>query len=388
VIFELIFWISFLSLIHTYVVYPFLVILLAVRKKDNQYEFQNYEELPPISIILAVRNEEKIISKKIESVLNSGYPVEKIHFLIGSDASEDNTDQIITNITNNCKAVKFERFDQRMGKIQIINNLAAKADDEILVFTDAHAIFEKKSLFNLVKHFKNPEIHVVGGKMKNSDSLAGNVAIQEMSYFELEYKVKHAESILLGCMIGVFGSFYAVRKKYWMPVPDNFICDDFYISIKAIEHGGKAIFEPQALVYENVPGSMKEEFKRKVRIATGNFQNLSVLYPILFSRRMGLSFGFFSHKVLRWFGPVFIILGMICLSFIFYENLTYTILFVIMTLSLLASITDIFLKKIQIHVVLLRFIAHFYYMNLAILTGMFRFLKGVKTNVWEPTRRE
>jgi cellulose synthase/poly-beta-1,6-N-acetylglucosamine synthase-like glycosyltransferase len=388
VVFELVFWISILALIHSYVIYPILVTVLAIKKKDKHPIFQLNEELPSISIIMAVRNEEKIIGKKIESVLNCDYPIDKLHFLIGSDASEDGTDQIISTKASISGTIEFERFDKRAGKVHIINHLASKCKDEILVLTDAHAIFEKNSLFNLVKHFRDPEIHLVGGQMKNSKHIQGNVVFQEMMYYNQEYKVKLAESRLWGCMMGAFGSFYAIKKKYWTPVPHNFICDDFYISMKAIQMGGKAVYEPEAIVFENVSGNMNEEFKRKARIATGNFQNLSVLYPILFSRRMGLSFCFFSHKVLRWLGPIFIISSMISLSVIFYENLTYTILFIIMLLMLTALIIDFFLKKIQIHIVLLRFIAHFFYMNLAILTGMFRFLKGVKSNVWEPTKRD
>jgi len=388
VIFKFFFWFSFLALVLTYVLYPISVILIARRKKDNTLEFKHLDDFPGISIILAVRNQEQIIERKIESVLNCRYPVEKLNFYIGSDASDDNTDLIIARMALKYKSIKFVRFNQRMGKIQIINELASAVEDHILVFTDAHAIFDNDALFNLIKHFKNQDIHVVGGRMKNSISNPGIIAFQERSYFELEYKLKQGESRIWGCMMGAFGSFYAIRKKFWKPVPDNFIGDDFYISLKAIEKTGKAIFEPKAFVYENVPGNMKEEFKRKARIATGNFQNLSVLYPILFSGRWGVAFSFFFHKILRWLGPVFIILILISLSSIFYINLTYTILFIIMILSLLAILTDFFLKKIQIHIVLLRFISHFFYMNLALLVGMFRFMKGVKSNVWEPTKRE
>jgi cellulose synthase/poly-beta-1,6-N-acetylglucosamine synthase-like glycosyltransferase len=189
-------------------------------------------------------------------------------------------------------------------------------------------------------------------------------------------------------MIGAFGALYAIRKNNWFPVPENFISDDFYISMKAIEKSGKAIFEPESIVFENVTGSLKSEYKRKSRIATGNFQNLSVLYKILFSSRLKLAFCFFSHKVIRWFGPVLIIFGMLSLVFLFRQSLLYSILFVIMVLSLTAPIIDFFYGKIQIHVILLRFVTHFYYMNIALLTGLFRYMKGVKSNVWEPTKRD
>jgi cellulose synthase/poly-beta-1,6-N-acetylglucosamine synthase-like glycosyltransferase len=373
---------------HTYLIYPILMRLLAVRYSNNTEIYKTDDELPEVSIIMAVRNSEDIIEKKINSVFACEYPIHKLKFYIGSDASTDSTDEIIKKSAIKFPSLEFKRFNNRVGKVHIINQLANISQSEILIFTDAYAIFEKDSIFKLIRHFKNPQIHLVGGRMLNSKKTSEDISFMETSYFEQEYKVKQAEGMIWGTMMGAFGSFYAVRKENWCAVPDNFIGDDFYISIKAISKGGKAIFEPEALVFENVQGIMKEEFRRKSRIATGNFQNLSALYPILFSKRIGLAFSFFSHKVLRWLGPVFIILSIISLSLLFYENLTYTILFIIMLLSLVAVIIDFFLKKIQIHIVLLRFISHFFYMNIALLNGMFRYFKGVKSNVWEPTRRK
>jgi cellulose synthase/poly-beta-1,6-N-acetylglucosamine synthase-like glycosyltransferase len=388
VIFELVFWLSILALFHTYVFYPLLVRVLAFGKKNNQIIFTKYDEWPDISIIMAVHNEEKILEKKILSVFSSGYPISKLTFYIGSDASTDNTDQIIIEYAAKYPQVIYERFNTRVGKVHIINKLADKTINEILIFTDANAIISQNAIFNLVKHFKNPAIHLVGGRMKHSQQISGNVAFIEWRYFESEYKVKDAESRLWGCMMGAFGSFYAVSKKFWRPVPEKFISDDFYITLKAIEKGGKAVFETDAVVIENVPGSLEEEFKRKLRISTGNFQNLSVLYPMLLSKRFSLSFSFFSHKVLRWFGPIFILFGIISLLLIFQQNLAYFILFIIMILCLIAPIIDYFLEKIRIHVIILRFISHFFYMNIALLKGLFKYIKGVKSNVWEPTKRD
>ena len=149
-----------------------------------------------------------------------------------------------------------------------------------------------------------------------------------------------------------------------------------------------AICEKDAVVFENVAGVLYSEFKRKIRISMGNFQNLKVLYPILFQRRAGLAFSFFSHKVLRWFGPLFLIAMLFSSFFIFRKNIYYTILFIIILLSIIAPLIDYFSRKIQIHIIILRFITHFYFMNLALLIGLFKFMKGVRTNVWEPTKRE
>jgi cellulose synthase/poly-beta-1,6-N-acetylglucosamine synthase-like glycosyltransferase len=361
---------------------------LSGKSKSNQKVYNREENLPSVSIIMAVRNQQGIIAKKIDSVFTSGYPAEKITFYLGSDASTDLTDKIIEDIKIKYPRIIYERFNQRIGKIEIINKLASQALDQILIFTDAHAIFYPESIYHLVKHFKNPEINVVGGKMDVQHKKNDTIAYQEKSYFKNEFAIKYAEGKLWGSMMGAFGSFYAIRRSKWVAVPANFIGDDFYISMKAIEKGGKAIFEPKAVVSMGVSESIKEEFRRKSRIATGNFQNLFALYHMLIPKRPGLSFSFFSHKVLRWLGPIFIITATISLSFIFRKNLLYTILFIVTALSLTIPIIDYFHVKFRNHVILLRFITHFFYMNIAMLTGMFRFMKGVKSNVWEPTKRD
>jgi len=385
---EILFWISVLAIAHSYLVYPTIMILFAKTKVNNCMVYSDKEIMPKLAIIMAVRNAEKVVAHKIRSVFESGYNIDKISFYIGSDASTDNTDKLILEMLDLYPGIQFKRFEKRAGKVHIINELEKLSNSGILVFTDVHAFIEKGALANMAKHFLNPDIKVVGGRLKNAKSSLEGIVYQENVFLEQEFKLKYAEGKLLGTMIGAYGAFYAIRKNAFQKVPENYIADDFYISIKAIQYGGMAICEPEAVAFENVSGCMQSEFDRKARISVGNFQNLRALYSILFSKKIGLSFCFFSHKVLRWLGPIFIIIMIISSFFIWFKNIYYTIFFIIMMLSFIAPLIDYFTRKIQIHVIILRFITHFYYMNLALLIGLFKFMKGVKTNVWEPTNRE
>jgi cellulose synthase/poly-beta-1,6-N-acetylglucosamine synthase-like glycosyltransferase len=385
---EVIFWISIYAIAHSYIFYPVFMQLFAFRKENNKLVYTNLEHFPEVTIIMAVHNAEKVIEKKIRSVFETGYELNKITFLIGSDASTDKTDEIIIQCQKQYQGISFKRFETRQGKVKIINELESVADSEILIFTDVHAFLNKDSIQNLVKHFYNPAIKVVGGRLQSLKLGFKEIAYQESFFMKEEFKLKYCEGKMWGSMIGAYGAFYAIRKSSYHAIPDNFLVDDFYISLKAIEKGGKAICDNDAVVFENVAGLLYSEFKRKIRISMGNFQNLSVLYPILFQARLGLAFSFFSHKVLRWFGPLFLISILFSSFFIFRENIFYTILFIIMLLSISAPLIDYFSRKIQFHVIILRFITHFYFMNLALLIGLFKYMKGVKTNVWEPTQRE
>jgi cellulose synthase/poly-beta-1,6-N-acetylglucosamine synthase-like glycosyltransferase len=149
----------------------------------------------------------------------------------------------------------------------------------------------------------------------------------------------------------------------------------------------KCILELKAIGYEDVPNRLSEEFRRKIRIAAGNFQNLKTFYKLLWPPNTGLAFSFFSHKVLRWLGPFFLLFLLVSNTILALSDPFYRILLMIQGGLIISPFIDYLLRKIGLHIVILRFITHFYSMNLALLAGFLKFMKGTETNVWQPTRR-
>jgi hypothetical protein len=189
-------------------------------------------------------------------------------------------------------------------------------------------------------------------------------------------------------MIGAFGGVYSIRKTHYAPVPPKFFMDDFYITMNALEKGGKAINELNAVCYEDVSNKISEEFRRKYRISIGNFQNLGRYKKLLWSPFKGLGFSFLSHKVLRWYGPFFILLAVISSGILAYNQTSYyNYLFYAQLSLMLVPVFDAALRKIKIHFFGFRFVSHFYLMNLALLIGFFKYLSGVQSNIWTPTQR-
>jgi cellulose synthase/poly-beta-1,6-N-acetylglucosamine synthase-like glycosyltransferase len=213
------------------------------------------------------------------------------------------------------------------------------------------------------------------------------ISVQEKAYISREVRIKHEESLLWGTMMGPFGGCFAIRKSLFKPVPSNFLVDDFYLNMLVLEAGYKAINNPKAHVFEDVSNDIAIEFKRKIRIATGNFQNLSRFKKLLWPPWKGLGFSFLSHKVIRWLGPFFLILAFISLFVLSFDSKTYLILFFAYIFLLVVPLLDWLLKKLNFHIFILRFITHFCAMNLAMFIGFVRKNRGVKSNVWEPTKR-
>jgi cellulose synthase/poly-beta-1,6-N-acetylglucosamine synthase-like glycosyltransferase len=144
----------------------------------------------------------------------------------------------------------------------------------VLILTDANVYFEPDTIFELTKHYKNPAIGLVGALILNTNVKKTGISYQEKTYLSLENKIKFAEGVLGGAMIGAFGGAFSIRRDVYKPVPPKFIVDDFYITMQVLAQGKQAILEPSAVVYEDVANVPAEEFRRKVRISTGNFQNL------------------------------------------------------------------------------------------------------------------
>ncbi|MBK8806879.1 MAG: glycosyltransferase [Bacteroidales bacterium] len=386
---SIIFWLFVLLIFHSYIFFPLLLKILAKNKKNNTFVWDDTdrENLPMISVVMAAYNEQQVIEEKINSIFKTNYPLDKIEVLIGSDNSSDNTNLIISTYAEEYKQIKLFAFTQRQGKANIINQLAEKAQGEILILTDANVYFTESTLYHLVKHFRNNTISLVGGLILNTNLKKNGISIQEKTYLTNENILKYREGVLWGSMIGAFGGIYAIRKNAYHPVPLNFYMDDFYITLHVLQDGGKAIQELEAICYEDISNLMKEEFRRKIRISIGNFQNLSVFWKIALSLNKGNGFCFFSHKILRWFTPFMLIDCFIISLLLFNQSSIFEYLLYMQLILFSIPLFDYLLKKINIHSVLLRFITHFLSMNLALLIGFFRFFKGVESNVWQPTKR-
>ena len=371
---------------HTYLFYPVIVRILAIKKKQNTNIF-SYEQLPEVTIIMAAHNEEHVIAKKIQSIADSDYPVEKIIILIGTDNCSDNTEAIIQKFIETNSSISLISFKERTGKVEIMNQLVGKSKSEILVLTDANVFFNKDTLHQLIKHFANEEIGLVGANIINTNIKPSGISFQEKTYLMSENKIKYYEGIAWGAMIGAFGGCYAMRKELYKPVPKNYIVDDFYLTMSVLASKKNAINELQATCEEDVSNILKEEFRRKVRISIGNFQNLKSFIFLLKKPFSRLSLAFFSHKILRWLTPFFLIaIYLISLYLSFYFSI-YKTFFVVQSILMFIPILDALLRKINLHVILLRFVTHFYSMNLALLVGFFKYISGVNINVWKPTKR-
>jgi cellulose synthase/poly-beta-1,6-N-acetylglucosamine synthase-like glycosyltransferase len=385
-ILQIIFWSAVFLIFHTYLLYPFLLALLAKGKEENKKVYSHKDELPFVSILISAHNEEKIIMEKIRSIYYTLYPLNKFEVLIGSDNSTDRTNRICKIYDWNYKDFRFFEFTERQGKPSIINKLKEEAKGEILIITDANVMFKLSTMFELVKHFKNINTGLVDSVMVHKGLNRDGISYQENAYISMEVLTKQREGIIWGTMMGPFGGCYAIRKVDFPYIPVNSLVDDFFVNMKILEKSKDSVNSSSSIVVEDVSNDLSDEFRRKIRIATGNFQNLVRFFPLLFTGKKGLAFSFISHKIIRWLGPFLLATAFIS-NLLLFNILFYKILFLLQLFVLLLALIDIILKKLRLHIVPLRFITHFLSMNLALFIGFIKFAIGVKSGIWEPNRR-
>ncbi|MEZ4884033.1 MAG: glycosyltransferase [Chitinophagales bacterium] len=391
---QIFFWLAVSALFHSYLLYPLLLRWFTREKNNNQdtYSINAKNALPRLFVLMAAYNEEKVMGEKLQSIFESAYPMHKLEVWIGSDNSTDATNDIIKQYAQQYDNLQWYNFEGRSGKIRIINKLygfiASKLQpDDVLILTDANVFFTPSMLYELAKHYKNSKMGVVAANILNLEVKEAGISVQEKWYIQRENSVKYLEGVWGGCMMGAFGAAYALRAKYFEAVPENFIVDDFYLTLKAIEKGGLSIKEPNAVCYEDVSDDIFEEFRRKKRISSGNFQNLRTFLHLTYPNQGKVAFCFWSHKVLRWLGPFFMLIALFSSGLLAFQNHFYALLLCLQIILYGIPLLDYLLKKINIHFKILRFISYFQLMNVALLLGFFNYLKGIKSNVWKPTKR-
>lgn len=384
IVLKLLFFISLAGIVHSYITYGLLMrVLLFFRKKTVSPALTSF---PTVEVIFSAFNEEEVIAAKIESLFKTSYPLDKLSVRIGSDASTDQTDAIIRELQAKYPSLHFHPFTERSGKSKIINQLVSKSQAELLILTDANILFAEDTVSELVKSCIHQNATIVGGHIHYQKATKKGISAQENFYLRWENKTKQAESIILGAAMGVEGGCYLIKREAWPVIPPLFFMEDFYVSMAILKNGGKVLMEDRAICYEDVSISTKEEYKRKIRISIGNFQNLGRFWPLLLTRFFGAGFAFLSHKVLRWLTPFFLLILPVTAVFMREDSIYYTYFLVIYGLFLLLGLLGVVFSQ-NSRIRLLKYPGHFLYMNLALLEGFFIYLKGVKSNAWQPTRR-
>jgi cellulose synthase/poly-beta-1,6-N-acetylglucosamine synthase-like glycosyltransferase len=339
-------------------------------------------DLPSVSVLIAAYNEASVIDGRIENALALDYPSELLEIMVASDGSSDGTAEIVRRYAE--RGVRVADYPQRRGKASVLNAAMQEVQGRIAILSDANTYFDPMAARRLVRWFADRKVGAVCGKLVLLDPQTGRNV--DSMYWKYETFLKKCEG-RLGALLGANGAIYAIRRESFVPIPGDTIVDDFVIPLLArLRSGRSIIYDPEAVAWEETPANISSEFRRRSRIGAGGFQSIALLWRLLSPRQGWIAFTFFSHKVLRWLCPFFLIVAFVANCLLVRQPL-FQVTLAAQALFYLISLAGAYLPGSGLALRLVRLTTMFSSMNLALLVGFWRWISGRQRGIWQRTAR-
>jgi cellulose synthase/poly-beta-1,6-N-acetylglucosamine synthase-like glycosyltransferase len=296
------FLLSAASIIYGYLGFPLLVALLARQRRSWA---RDDSHLPAVTFIISAYNEESVIREKLENTLRLDYPKERLQVLVASE-STDRTNAIAGEYAD--RGIRLCAFDGRMGKSATIQRVVPDATGDILVFSDANAIYRPEAIRRLVRNFADRAVGCVIGQLlyrDPSDSVGGR---GETIYWRYDQWLRSRATKVPGFVPGINGSVFAIRRRLFFPFTID-RGDDYELCTRIAIRGHAAVFEPEAIAEEIASETTRQQFRRKVRLVRWNIMSSWLLLrdAIAHGARM-TALQVFSNRLIRYSVPCWLLL--------------------------------------------------------------------------------
>ncbi|MFH1862378.1 MAG: glycosyltransferase family 2 protein [bacterium] len=372
--------------IYIFLGYPLTLVLFDGSRKGAHQP--RWIEQPTVTLIFAAHNETVSVGRKLDNALSQDYPPEKLDVIVVDDCSNDGTAAAVQAYLaakpEYQKRTLLLQQSVRLGKTAALNRAAQQARGEVLVFTDANAMFRADAVKKLVEGFDaTGKIGVVCGELhyhKHPEATGD----EESWYWDLEIQLKKAES-RFGTLLGANGSIYALRRELYIPLREDII-SDLIEPLLLAKRGFRTVYQPEAVSVEASTRDLKSEFRRKKRIIQrglhGLWNHRELLNPL---RSRGLALMLWSHKVLRWFLPLWLI-GILIATFLLRNYMVFHALFVLQIAAYGWGALCVLSHNWEERLAIFRIPAYIMMVIGASAAGIWGFLRGEKVVFWEPQR--
>lgn len=369
-------------LLYIYMGYPLLLFLLRYIFPEKKVDKK--EIFPEVSILISCFNEEAVIREKLKNTLAIEYPKDKFEIIVVSDASTDHTDEIVREYEK--QGVRLIRQNENLGKTSGLNLAVPQAKGEIIVFSDANAMYMPDAVSKLVRNFNDEKVGYAVGEARYRDINITAAAKSESTYWKFEILLKKMESHIHS-VVGGDGAIYAIRRGLYEKMLDTDI-NDFVNPLQIILKGYRGIYETEAVCYEESSGEFKKEFSRKIRIINRSFSGLIRMKAVLNPIKTGFfSLSIISHKLLRWFAPVFLIFFIVsCLALsLFNVEIFQWSSMLLMIFFIFSYIGYLFSEQDKVWL-FFYYPYYFVLVSTASLIGLHKSFKGEIQTTWSPSR--
>ena len=367
----IVFWVAIGLLVYTQIGYPLLLALFGalVGSRQSHGAIPPVGELPQVTAVIAAYNEQDVIAQRIANLRSLDYPPQRLQVIVASDGSNDRT-----AVRAHAAGADVVLELPRAGKILAQDAAVAEATGELLVFSDANAIWEHDALKRLVGAFSDPKVGYVCGDVSFLDAGGGN---QEGLYWRYEMWLRRMESALSSVTSGN-GAIYATRRDSYLSV-DPLAGHDLSFPFNMVKRGWRAIYVTDARATEKMAPSIEGEFTRKRRMARRTWPTVfssGLLSPRGYTPMYALMI--FSHRILRYLVPFLHLVALAANIALIGQGPLYIVTLVLqLALYLGAALAPLAPARPLL-------VARYYVVtNWALAAGLWDWLRGERSPVWE-----
>lgn len=373
---EALFWVAFGFIAYTYLGYPLGVWTLSRLRAEHVAASGSLARWPSATVVVAVHNEQDRVLPKLANLRALDYEPGQLRILFVSDGSTD-----ATNARLGAEAgITLLSYPERRGKPHALNVALERVQTEVVVFTDVRQELEPAAVRNLVARLMEPGVGAVSGELVHRDPVT-HAASHIGLYWRYEKWIRRAES-RLASTVGVTGALYAIRREDYVPLPADTLLDDFVVPMTIVRRGHRVLFEPRAVIYDDLQADTRGERKRKVRTLTGNFQAFA-RHPWMFLPwENPVLIQFLSHKVFRLFVPYALV--MLLAASLLANGLFYRVMAAAQLAFYLLVAGGLALPRLRANR-LVSFALVFVELNWAAVLALRNFLTGGVDSRWEKT---
>ena len=288
------YWVAIfvISLLYAWTLYNIPIVVAGVRnlrssKRKKKLSFSGKRRLPTMSIIVPVKDEEKVVGRLLKALAKADYPQDKKEIVIVEDGSIDRTGEICRKFAEEhpCK-VKFVRRSVSDGKPSALKEAFKHVSGEIVAVLDADNIPEPDFLLRAASYFEDSSVAAVQGRLcavnEDENILTKFVSQEEALRCEAYMRGKD----VLGLFVPLTGSCYFVRKGVLDDVggwDGEVLSEDMDLAARLTQNGHKIRYASDVKSWQEYPATVSGFFKQRARWFRGTME-VSFRYGNLLKR--------------------------------------------------------------------------------------------------------